>query len=116
MLIGRGDGSLPITASQFAIRVREHRETVKQITHDVLRAAGYSPSSFGETNGAATGVTATEVVDRRLSSETTRDKKSRYWSAALASITGALLDVDAHVFGTPGVLGAEPAVTFGDQA
>ncbi|MEU4444885.1 phage portal protein [Actinosynnema sp. NPDC050801] len=116
MLTGRGDGSPPITASQFAIRVREHRETVEQITHDVLRAAGYSPSSFGETDGAATGVTATEVVDRRLSSETTRDKKSRYWSAALASITGALLDVDAHVFGTPGVRGTEPAVNFGDQA
>lgn len=116
MLTGRGDGSPPITPSQFAIRVAEHKLTAEQITHDVLRSAGYSPSTFGETNGAATGVTATEVVDRRELSEQTRDKKSRYWSAALASITGALLDVDATVFGTRGVLGAEPVVEFGDQA
>lgn len=117
MLTGRGEGSPPITPSQFAIRVREHRETAEQITHDVLRAAGYSASTFGETNGAATGVTATEVVDRRELSETTRDKKTRYWSAGLGPITGALLDVDRHVFGRPGaVLDTDPAVSFGDQA
>jgi hypothetical protein len=115
MLTGRGDGSPPITPSQFAIRVREHRETVEQITLDILRAAGYSPSTFGEVNGA-TGVTATEVTDRREMSETTRDKKSRYWSAALGPLVGTLLDVDAHVFGTPGVAGAEPVVEFGDHA
>ncbi|WP_424183840.1 phage portal protein [Actinokineospora sp. G85] len=116
MLTGRGDGAPPITPSQFAIRVAEHQATAQQITHDVLRAAGYSPSTFGEINGRATGVTATEVTDRRELSETTRDKKSRYWSAALGPLVGALLDVDAHVFGTPGVTGAEPVVEFGDQA
>jgi hypothetical protein len=116
MLTGRSE-SKPITATQFEIRVAEHKATAEQITHDILRAAGYSPSSFGETNGRATGVTATEVVDRRELSETTRDKKSRYWSSALAPITAALLDVDRHVFGTPGVaLDEDPAVSFGDQA
>ncbi|MCP3799755.1 phage portal protein [Allokutzneria sp. A3M-2-11 16] len=116
MLTGRGDGSPPITPSQFAIRVREHRETVEQITLDVLRAAGYSPSTFGEVNGA-TGVTATEVTDRREMSETTRDKKSRYWQATLGPLTGALLDVDRHVFGGT-MLGLDetPVVDFGDQA
>ncbi|GGM65114.1 hypothetical protein GCM10012275_39580 [Longimycelium tulufanense] len=116
MLTGRGDGSPPITPSQFAIRVREHRETVEQITLDVLRAAGYSPSSFGEVNGA-TGVTATEVTDRREMSETTRDKKSRYWQATLGPLAGALLDVDRHVFGGTGIgLDETPVVDFGDQA
>jgi hypothetical protein len=116
MLTGRGDGSPPITPSQFAIRVREHRETVEQITLDVLRAAGYSPSSFGEVNGA-TGVTATEVTDRREMSETTRDKKSRYWQAALGPLAGALLDVDRHIFGGTGIgLNETPVVDFGDQA
>jgi SPP1 Gp6-like portal protein len=116
MLTGRGDGSPPITPSQFAIRVREHRETVEQITHDVLRAAGYSPSSFGELNGA-TGVTATEVTDRRELSEITRDKKSRYWQAALGPLVGALLDVDRHVFGGTAMgLDENPVVDFGDQA
>lgn len=116
MLTGRGDGSPPITPSQFAIRVREHRETVEQITHDVLRAAGYSPSTFGELNGA-TGITATEVTDRRELSETTRDKKSRYWQAALGPLAGALLDVDRAVFGGAGIgLDETPLVDFGDQA
>jgi A118 family predicted phage portal protein len=116
MLTGRGDGAPPITPSQFAIRVREHRETVEQITLDTLRAAGYSPSSFGEVNGA-TGVTATEVTDRREMSETTRDKKSRYWQAALGPLAGALLDVDRAVFGGAGIgLDETPGVDFGDQA
>ena len=116
MLTGRGDGPPPITPSQFAIRVREHADTVEQITHDILRAAGHSPSSFGDYTGAP-GVTATEVVDRRSLSEQTRDKKSRYWSAALGAITAALLDVDRHVFNTPGVAVADdPVVEFGDQA
>lgn len=85
----------------------------EQITHEVLRAAGYSPSTFGETNGRAPGSPLPRSSTRLVGDH--RDKKTRYWSAAIGPLVGALLDVDSHVFGTA-VAGAEPVVDSGDQA
>jgi hypothetical protein len=47
----------------------------------------------------AVSTTATEVKARERMSERTRDKKSRYWAAALAPFIRTLINVDAVVFG-----------------
>ncbi|MET8335488.1 hypothetical protein ABZV14_11485 [Streptosporangium canum] len=60
-----GDDRMEITATQFAIRVAEQRDTAAELLASILRATGYSTHSFGLTGDVA--VTATEVtaeVDR----------------------------------------------------
>ncbi|MEV5537446.1 phage portal protein [Saccharopolyspora shandongensis] len=114
-MLTRGDASTPITATQFAIRVAEHRETADEIVRAILRTAGYSPATFGDHDGEAP-VTATEVTARERRSEHTRGKKARYWAAGLSQITGALLDVDRHAFGTGVSVTAPPTVEFTSRA
>lgn len=113
--MSRGDSGMEITANQFAIRVAEHRETADELVRAALRAAGYSPATFGDNDGDQT-ITATEVTARERSSERTRDKKARYWAAGLSAITAALLDVDRAVFGGPGIGDESPVVTFPERA
>lgn len=114
-LAGRDSGP-QITQSQFAIRMQEHRDTANGLVQEILRAAGYSPATFGDQDGGA-ATTATEIAARERISERTRDKKIRYWKAALGHIAGALLDVDNYVFPGQGApLGDEqPEVTFPDR-
>ncbi|WP_345357061.1 phage portal protein [Saccharopolyspora cebuensis] len=113
-MLTRGDAGAPITATQFAIRVQEHRETVEEIVRAILRTAGYSPPTFGDHDDGAP-VTATEITARERSSERTRAKKSLYWAAGLSSISAALLDVDRTVFGTGATVTAPPVVKFPDR-
>lgn len=87
-----------IIAQQFDIRVEEHKSTAMEILRAILRAAGYSPSTFGD-DPMAVSTTATEVKARERMSERTRDKKSRYWASALAPFIRTLVNVDATVFG-----------------
>ena len=93
-----------ITPQQFAIRVAEHEATVARLTDEILRASGYSPSTFGIDAEGGTA-TATEVVSRERQSARTRDKKTRYWSAALEQLLTTWLELDALVFGG-GAVGA----------
>lgn len=85
-----------ITPQQFAIRVTEHQQTAATLTDEILRAAGYSPSTFGL--GSEGMATATEVVSRERQSARTRDKKTRYWSQALEPLLTTWLELDALVF------------------
>jgi A118 family predicted phage portal protein len=94
-----------IVAQQFAIRVAEHQQTAAQLTDEILRAAGYSPSTFG-LGGEGGMATATEVVSRERQSARTRDKKTRYWTQALEPLLTTWLELDALIFGD----GAEGAV------
>ncbi|QIK82996.1 hypothetical protein [Sanguibacter sp. HDW7] len=97
-----GTGSMQdgatITAQQFAIRWEEHQRTIQDLTRVALRSAGYSPASFGD-DSVSVQETATQVMSKQQLSERTRDKKIRYWKAALGPLAAAMLDVDAHVFG-----------------
>lgn len=88
-----------ITAQQFAIRVAEHQQTAATLTDEILRAAGYSPATFGM-GGDGQMATATEVVSRERQSARTRDKKSRYWSQALEPLLTTWLELDALIFKT----------------
>jgi A118 family predicted phage portal protein len=86
-----------ITAQQFAIRVAEHQQTAATLTDEILRAAGYSPATFGM-GGDGAMATATEVVSRERQSARTRSKKCRYWSQALEPLLTTWLELDALIF------------------
>lgn len=100
-----------ITPQQFTIRVQEHADTAADLVDQILRKAGYSPSTFGEgTEGVAT---ATEVTSREKQSERTRDRKARYWTQALTPLLNTWLALDAAVFktGAVGTVGVKWADT-----
>ncbi len=108
------DAGLPITLSQFAIRVDEHSRTIAELFAGVARGAGYSLGSFGVTD-ATVPATATEVKAKLALSMQTREKKTRYWSPELSKIQTCLLALDAAIFGGPGIPdGGKVKVEFAD--
>lgn len=98
-------------AEQFAIRHEEHRATAVDLLRSILRASGYSPQTFGD-DPLAVSTTATEVKARERLSERTRDKKARYWAAALGPLAKVMLDLDQALFNGPGSGGETPEVRF----
>ncbi|MEU3712915.1 phage portal protein [Streptomyces catenulae] len=106
------DGVGGITLSQFAIRVAEHQQTADAIMRQAVQLAGYSAQSFGL--GDSTATTATEVTARERRSMITRDKKSRYWSPALADMLFVMLRLDQSLY-TPGLTPERPTIAFGDS-
>lgn len=94
-----GKDSTQITAQQFAIRVEEHQQTAQQLVVEILRSAGYSPSTFGDNADAGGVLTATEIVARSQESNRTRDRKTRYWSQALEPLLTTWLELDSLIFG-----------------
>ena len=100
-------------AEQFAIRHEEHRATAQDLVEQILRTAGYSPSTFGYGNDGA-AATATEVQARQQRSFQTRDRKLRNVRPAISDVLEKLLAVDAAVFGTAGVKPERPDVEFPD--
>lgn len=104
-----------IDAQQFEIRWEEHRATIQDLTRVALRAAGYSPGSFGD-DSVSVQETATQVKSKERLTERTRSKKVRYWKAALGPLVQAMLEIDAAVFGTNGYDGAAPEVRFPEKA
>lgn len=108
------DGS-PLTAQQFAIRWEEHQRTIQDLTRAALRSAGYSPASFGD-DSTSVQETATQVKSKQQLSERTRDKKIRYWKAALGPLAATLLEVDAFVFAANKHDGVVPEVRFPEKA
>lgn len=107
-----GGDTKAMTAQQFAIRTAEHADTIRGLLAAALRTAGYSASTFGMADEAAP--TATEVTARDRRSETTREKKTRYYSSGLARFIRALLSIDtAQGFaGNVGAVDWLPTVTF----
>lgn len=81
------------------------------IYREILRAAGYSQSAWGD---YATGheQTAAEVISKDKASERTRDKKILYDKVALANISAAALELDAQQYGTKVQVAEAPTVTF----
>lgn len=99
---------------QFEIRVEQHEKTSYALYREILRAAGYSQSAWGD-YGEASGQTATEVEDRDKASERTRDKKILYDKRAIAQQSSVALELDGKLF--PGKGGGRfelPVVTFPD--
>lgn len=100
-----------ITPQQFSIRWEEHRQTCNELLKTILRGAGYSAATFGD-DPMAISTTATEVKARERLSERTRDKKARYWAAALGPLAKTMLELDVAVFGSPVPVDAMPEVRF----
>jgi hypothetical protein len=101
-----------VQAQQFAIRDREHRESIKHILANILRATGYSPSTFGE-EVPSSQITAKEIRSREQASKRTWTKKQRHWEAHLKPLLETLLEVDAALFETsPIPAGDAPELEF----
>jgi A118 family predicted phage portal protein len=108
------DSGLPITLSQFAIRVDEHSRTIGDLFASVVRGAGYSLGSFGVADSGVPA-TATEVKAKLALSMQTREKKTRYWGPQVSQLQECLLALDAAIFSGPGLPdGARVAVEFSD--
>ncbi|MCF6467394.1 phage portal protein [Nonomuraea sp. MG754425] len=88
-----------LTITQFAIRVAEHVDAGKALTAQILRGAGYSAQSFGESDGSGQAVTATEVHSREKKSFSSRGRKTGYWNPTLQWAPDVLLSIDHAVFG-----------------
>ena len=107
------DADAKITLNQFTIRVTEHQQTCQELTNVILRSAGYSAQTFGESSGAGE-TTATEVRSRERRSYLTRDRKIRLERPAVARIIHKMLLTSQSVFNIT-VNVEEPAnVVFGD--
>lgn len=104
-------GSPAITVSQFAIRVKEHSDTMLDLTTRIIGAAGYSGQTFGLNGDVA--VTATEVAAKERRSLTTRDKKIRYWRPELATMVEVLLKLGQVHFNWS-VTPERPGIEFSD--
>jgi hypothetical protein len=113
MLPRPGDPN-PLEVVQFEIRVQEHRDTCQALIEQAVRQAGYSASTFGESDGQA--VTATEIRARDRRSLTTKGRKGMYWDPGIANISGAYLAVLAGFrFGVTGLVLEPPKVEFQDS-
>lgn len=98
-----------ITPVQHLIRVEEHVAIAAEMLRTIYTAAGYSPFTFGLTDGGA-AVTATEVTARERKTMQTREKKTRYWTNALRDLIELLMEIDHVIFRGPGVV--RPLVEF----
>ncbi|XUM01234.1 phage portal protein [Streptomyces venezuelae ATCC 10712] len=110
-MLTRADGDA-LTLVQFAIRVREHEDTVNHWIDTIIRSAGYSPQTFGR--GGDVAITATEVNAKERRSLTTGSKKQLRWRPGLSRQVEALLALDATVFGAK-VVPQPPDIEFGDS-
>ncbi|MFD4111608.1 capsid protein [Streptomyces sp. NPDC058650] len=99
---------------QFEIRVEEHERTAYALYREILRAAGYSQSAWGD-YGEGSGQTATEIEDRDKASERTRDKKILFDKRAIGQQASVALELDGILFsGKGGGKFDLPVVTFPD--
>lgn len=104
-----------LTVQQFALRTREHAETLSGVLAAAFRGAGYSQQTFGIAGEGEGMTTATEVNARESRSARTREKKTRYQVDALALTLDALLAVDREHFGGAWPVGVKaPRAAFPD--
>jgi hypothetical protein len=104
---------LQLEQVQFTIRVTEHQQTAQQLVEDIVRTAGYSAQTFGESSDIAVQRTATEVDARNQRSLLTRDRKIRHWRPGIGDAIEKLLAVDKALFGGDYPL-ERPDVKFSD--
>lgn len=102
-----------IAAQQFEIRVEEHLAAVEDSVRRTISHAGYANATLADgTDGV---MTATEVHAREKKSFSTRDRKIRKETPAVAELLRKMLSVDAAVFGARGLDWLDPvSVSFPD--
>lgn len=110
------DATSPIEQVQFAIRYAEHLETAKELTRLILRTAGYSASTFGD-SGDTSMATAADVHSRDRRTQLTRGRKERHFVTGLSRLLTKALHMNAIWFNTPAPAdGERVAVSFPDGA
>src|SRR5690606_34593325 len=107
------DTGLDLEQVQFAIRYAEHLATATELTRLILRTAGYSASTFGD-SGDTTMATAADVHSRDRRTTLTRGRKERHWVTGLQRLLTKALHVNAQEFGTVGPGDEQVAVSFPD--
>ena len=91
---GQGEKYDPIKEVQFDIRWEAHQATCMALFESIIGRAGYNPQTFGmHIEGQAESGTALRIRERK--SMMTRQKKGRYWSAAIRSLLAQLQMFDA---------------------
>ncbi|QIK64158.1 phage portal protein [Leucobacter viscericola] len=95
---GKVADGLDLTPSQFEIRVEQHEQTMRGIMREILRKAGYSPSSWGDPDEKSSQVTATEIQQRNAQTERTRSKKNLYDRRVLSRMGSVALELDGLIF------------------
>ncbi len=105
------NATLQAQLMQPALRVDEHLRTAYDLVQQIVRQAGYSAATFGLDDKAA-AATATEVRAREQRSMSTREKKTRYASAAIADVLHAAQWIGHKRFGAPAPHKEPPAVEF----
>ncbi len=112
-LQGAGDNFKDVIEQvQFAIRVDEHIAAATALTEQIVRGAGFSAQTFGESGDLA--VTATEVQHRERRSFSTRSRKTGYVTPELAGFSETVLEMDAAIFRTKGVVPQRPTIDWPD--
>lgn len=108
-----GDDRMEISATQFAIRVVEHRDTQAELLAAILRATGYSAQSFGLSGEIAQ--TATEVSAKERRSLITKNRKGLYTIPEVANAVEMLLQLEAALFPDIAVTPEKPTITLADS-
>jgi len=108
------DQNAGITASQFAIRVEEHRGTADDLVEQALRHAGLSQQTLGGDDGVS-AQTATEVQARERMSFTTRGNRiTGAYKPGIRDAVELLLEYE-RVWSLGEAEPEKPNVEFGDS-
>ncbi|MBB5431340.1 phage portal protein [Nocardiopsis composta] len=112
MLQGAGDSAGQLMELfQPEIRVAEHAQTCTELSEQIVRGAGFSAQTFGESRDLA--VTATEVTTRERRTYSTRARKIQYAGPRLAALAETALEIDKAQFASK-VKPQRPVVTWPD--
>lgn len=100
--------ALQVTLAPSTLSVDDRLKEIDAIVRDIYSNAGYSPATFGMDGEVA--ATATEVAARERKTMSTREMKTRYWTAALEDFLEAVTAIDKAVFNQGQQV--RPRVTF----
>ena len=89
-----GENVKPIEPVQFSIRVDEHLKTCESLFFQIVSLCGYSPQTFGMVEYSRQTDSGVALRIRERKSMLTREKKSRYWQAALWDLFWQMQQLD----------------------
>lgn len=107
--LDQGDG-MPVQMTQFQLRVTEHAETVRALTEEIVRGAGFSVSSYTESTSGV--MTATEIAAREQRTSATRARKITNETKAIRQLVAKLCAMDGHIIAPEDITVEWPARTI----
>jgi hypothetical protein len=107
-----GNGTSPITATQFQIRTDEHYKTATELTSKILNMAGYAPQSYGLNLDGGISTQSHEIRERKTL--ITKQKKERFFKTAIDDTLQIMLMIDNIHLGNKTPTEFRPNTTFAD--